>query len=317
MSLSIECDGCGHTGRVSPAKAGRQIDCPSCGSAIQVARSTPVRRPKTDTSSAQYIALGGATLLLVGVLAMMWIKKNQLGDDQFFDGVLPSDNASAQNEGDAEEGVQVSDSDSETQNTQQETTVADTDPAPVNGNGPVEVGQLSDNGTFDDGEVILPEISAVAPEMLLLAGMQEVVLQLNGFSADTRGAVENAVSAEVLSELKKCRLSCVETNDRPSFVVNLDLRQDGGVQKLGMKAELLGEVSGVPVSIWKNDAALVPIESKSLTGAVGIPGLDREVARFFTPLRDKLNSARTRIESIRKNKDRREDARRPSGGNRF
>ena len=320
MSLKIECAECGYQGRVSPAKAGLVIPCPSCEATLQVPsgsdKSAPaspaprrnVRRPKADSLSTGYIALGGATILLAGVLAMIWIKTNQLGDEQLFDGVLPdADTTGQQTAADAESTPVTPAVSGEPNN------VADTSPpptSPVGADGPLEVTQVGDTDAVDNGDVILPEISAVAPETLLLAGMTEVVLQLEGFAADTRGAVENAVTAEVQAELRKCRLACVDTNDRPSFVVTLDLRQDGGVQKLGMTAELLGEVSGVPVSIWKHDAALIPVESKSLSGAVGLPGLDREVARFFTPLRDKLNTARTSIEAIRKNRERREEARR-------
>lgn len=310
MSLTIECEDCGYTGRVSPAKAGMEIPCPSCDQMIDVPNTgsaRAVRRPKTDTSSTQYIVLGGAFVLLAGILLMMWVRKNQLGDERLFD-ISPGEETS---QGDApatnptnEEAATVVGSPG-----------AETPPPEdvVNTEGPLKVTQIGENGTVDEGDVILPEISAVAPETLLLAGMKEVVLQLEGFAEDTRGAVENAVTAEVQSELRKCRLTCVTSKDRPSFVVTLDLRQDGGVRKLGMSAELLGEVSGVPVSIWKHDAALIPLEDKALNGSVGLTGLDRQVAQFFTPLRQKLTSARNSIEAIRRNKQRREEARRQSG----
>jgi len=310
MSLTIECEDCGYSGRVSPAKAGMEIPCPSCDQMIDVPDARPtrtVRRPKTDTSSTQYIVLGGAFVLLAGILVMMWVKKNQLADDQLFD-ISP------------EEQTSQSDTPTTDPADEESTTVAGSggaESAPpedlVSPDGPLKVTQVGENGTVDEGDVILPEITAVAPETLLLAGMKEVVLQLEGFSEDTRGAVENAVTAEVQAELRKCRLTCVTSQDKPSFVVTLDLRQDGGVRKLGMSAELLGEVSGVPVSIWKHDAALIPMEDKALNGSVGLTGLDRQVARFFTPLRQKLTNARNSIEAIRRNKQRREEARRQSG----
>ncbi|MCR9201879.1 MAG: hypothetical protein NXI04_24810 [Planctomycetaceae bacterium] len=311
MSLTIECEDCGYTGRVSPAKAGMEIPCPSCDQMIEVPDAGPsrtARRPKTDTSSTQYIVLGGAFVLLAGILTMMWVRKNQLNDDQLFD-ISPAEqagqaDANPSNPAGGESTTLVGGPDAES-------TPPD---SIIDPDSPLEVTQVGDNGTVDQGDVILPEITAVAPETLLLAGMKEVVLQLEGFSEDTRGVVENAVTAEVQAELRKCRLTCVTSSNKPSFVVTLDLRQDGGVRKLGMSAELLGEVGGVPVIIWKHDAALIPLEDKALTGGVGLTGLDRQVARFFTPLRQKLTDARNSIEAIRRNRQRREEARRtPSG----
>lgn len=312
MSLTISCEDCGYNGRVSPAKAGMEIPCPACNETIVVPDAGParaVRRPKTDTSSTQFIVLGGAFVLLAGILLMMWIRKNQLGDDQLFDiagdAGQPAASDSTPTDTPDDEGTTVTGA-SGTQNPPADSLV---DP-----DGPLQITQVGENGTVDQGDVILPEISAVAPETLLLAGMNEVVLQLEGFAEDTRGIVENAVTAEVQSELRKCRLTCVTAANKPAFVVTLDLRQDGGVRKLGMSAELLGEVSGVPVSIWKHDAALIPLENKALNGGVGLTGLDRQVAQFFTPLRQKLTDARNSIEAIRRNKQRREEARREASG---
>lgn len=304
MSLTIECEECDYEGKVSPAKAGKTISCPSCSEPIEVPsggvrrkspKSRSKNRAKTDNSSVPLIALGGATVLLVGILAMYMIKKAQM-EEEFGPGILDGNSVV-----DSEPNTTPPSVDAPAVPSAQ-TPVKDTAEEPA-----TAVAQQS-TATETPGNYILPDINAVDPRMLLLAGLDEVTLDVTSVPEDTRGAVQNAVNANIKSALAKCRLKCSENEDKPKIMVDLDLRKIGGLQKLEMTAELQSEMSGVPVTIWEHHAALVTIDQKALNGSIALPGLDREVGAFFNSLRDKITTARTTINSIKENQRRRQEA---------
>lgn len=311
MSLTIECAECDYEGKVSPAKAGKTISCPSCSELIEVpagkpsrraSKSRPDRRPKTDNSSIPLIALGGATVLLVGILAMYMIKKAQMVEDfgaDVVNGTSPVDSTPGTAIPVADTPVADKPSSSADKPAIEQTATGNNVATTVDTPKPKETPE----------NFILPEINAVDPGMLLLADMNEVVLDVTGLPEDTRGAVQNAVNANIKSALAKCRLDCSEDETKPRIIVDLDLRKIGGLQKLGMTAELQGQMSGVPVTVWEHEAALVPIDKKALNGSIALPGLDREVAAFFNSLRDRITTARTTINSIKENQRRRKEAR--------
>lgn len=327
MSLTIECLECGHTGRVSPAKAGMTIPCPSCGESIEVSgkkataaagargagakasrgsaskaprrSAAATRRPKADNSIG-LIALLGSTVLLAGILVMYWIKKNQLDEDFNFsqspDATEPNADDGASNSGDDPADSDLPDVDglnpanltAESGATEAGSSDQQTDSMAVN-----------TAGQDPAADIILPEVQAVSPQVALMADITEVVFQVNSLPEDKRGAVQNAIESYCTSELNKCRLDCVEGDEKPKLVVDLDLRNIGGIQKLGMKAQLQAEMLGLQVVVWEHDAALVPIDQKALSSGISLPGLDREVAYFFVSLRDKISSSKTAINSIK------------------
>lgn len=307
MSLTIECEECDYEGKVSPAKAGKTIPCPSCSEPIEVSpgragrkSSKPLSkgRTRTDNSSVPLIALGGATVLLVGILVMYMIKKAQM-EEEFGPGILDGNPVV-----DSEPDSSPPSVDPPVSTTQ--TPVNDSAKAPATPVGTDNTQQTTATKTPDN--YILPDINAVDPRMLLLAGLDEVTLDVTSIPEDTRGAVQNAVNANIKSALAKCRLKCSEDEDKPKIMVDLDLRKIGGLQKLEMTAELQSEMSGVPVTIWEHQAALVTIDQKALNGSIALPGLDREVGAFFNSLRDKITTARTTINSIKENQRRRQEA---------
>ena len=311
MSLSIECHECGHTGRVSPAKAGKTIPCPSCAEPIEVSKNKSAtspaprgsasagRRPKADNSIG-LIALLGSTALLVGIMAMYWIKKNQLGEEVSFSlgPVISEPNAGGEpgvsipdaDAGDAMGGSGATATNVSVTTTEPATEAPDKTAEPVTANPPPKDAAP---------DIILPDVQAVSPQVALLAGITEVVFEVNPLYEDSRGTVQGAIKSNCTSELTKCRLKCVEGEDAPKLVVDLDLRNVGGIQKLGMKAQLQADMLGIQVVVWDHDAALVPIDKKALNGGVSLPGLDREVARFFVSLREKIKTSKTAINSIK------------------
>lgn len=321
MSLQIECQQCGHTGKVSPAKAGKTISCPSCSEPIKVSTGKSKggttkranRRPKTDNSLG-LVALLGSTVLLGGIVAMYWIKKQQieeesnLGQSPIVEQPLIDDGTGVSIPASSNDIVNVAVEDS-AKNSAAETKVADpssTDLQTETANSATKSPTSADS----EADIILPEVQAVKPQVALLAGITQVVFELHALPEDLRGAVHNAIRSNCTSELTRCRLKCLdeEADNTPTLVVDLDLRDVGGVQHLGMKAQLQADMFGVPVVVWENEAGLMPIDQKTLNSGISVPGLDRQVAKFFVSLRDKISTSKTAVNSIKEINRRKKEA---------
>ncbi len=300
MSVTVICSECKAEYVVAASKAGKTVPCPECDAENRPPRGNSgrsgrhlrpgeaaVRRPgESSGATTTKVALIGATILVLGVLAMVGFKVMRASAIQNFD-----DNVELVNKGEDDAlGPNttigpVGDTTTTTVGSPPAQTFDGATGTPVT---PVTSTNLSDDSVID--------VTHSDRGREIMAKMNDVSIERAQFSRDARGDIGNAIETGIRAELQKCKLTYRAGSAEPEMKVKLNVRQTNGQQKLWMSAELLAKEDDKTVRVWERKGSVANIDDKALNSGV-VPNIDRDVSRFFNSLRSDFIEARRQFTS--------------------
>ncbi len=323
MSVTVTCTECDAEFEVSAAKAGQRVPCPDCDAENKVPRrrsserSGRHARPGASEKSGQHsrprgsersgrhprpgesvarrpgaeegvsttkVALIGVSVLVFGILAMVTAKFVMTPDIEY-----PEDSVAAQqpSNGDAAEYTpnDAADADSKTTTVVREsaTQLENATQTPVT---PV----TNTQSTSPSGEVIVDATGSDRARQIM-AAMTDAAVHRSQFTQDARGDIGRAVETGVRAALEGCKLTYRAGKAEPVMNIYLDVRQQGGSQKLWMSAELLAKQGGQTIRVWERKGTITTVDDKALKSGV-VPRIDRDLSQFFRNLRAEFIEAR-------------------------
>lgn len=317
MSVTVTCTECDAEFEASAAKAGQRVPCPECDAENKVPRrrssersgrharpgaseksgrhSRPrgseqsgrhprpgesvTRRPGTEGGvSTTKVALIGVSVLVFGILAMVTAKFVMTPDIEYpEDSVADNQPSNGDSPGGAADGNRT-------------TVVSDNATQPENATQTPVTPVTNTQTTSPSGEPIVDATGSDRARQIM-AAMTDAAVHRSQFTQDARGDIGRAVETGVRAALEGCKLTYRAGNAEPVMNIHLDVRQQGGSQKLWMSAELLAKHGDQTVRVWERKGSITTVDDKALKSGV-VPRIDRDLNQFFRNLRAEFIEAR-------------------------